>query len=398
MTSAGTMHLFDTTKGAVVPFAPGPDVTMYVCGITPYDATHLGHAFTYLTFDLIIRRLEDRGHHVRMVRNVTDVDDSILPKAKELGMNYLELAAREMAYFDADMTALNMRPAVAEPRATESIQAIINLVKRLEAGGHTYHVEGITFFDVTTLDSFGSLSGYDTSVMEVYAAERGGRPDDPRQRNPLDFVLWQPSADGEPTWDSPFGPGRPGWHIECSAMVMDELGETIDLHGGGNDLVFPHHECEDAQSRAATGQPLADHWMHVGMVTYQGTKMSKSLGNLVFVRDLRQQYDPRAIRLALLAHHYHEGFEWFDGDIEDGVTRLARLDQAVSCPMGPDPAPTLAAVRAALDNDLDTASARDALDTLAIGLLAGAGDHPDAAAGLAQAAELLGIDLTHLAP
>ena len=185
MTSAGTMHLFDTTKGAVVPFAPGPDVTMYVCGITPYDATHLGHAFTYLTFDLIIRRLEDRGHHVRMVRNVTDVDDSILPKAKELGMNYLELAAREMAYFDADMTALNMRPAVAEPRATESIQAIINLVKRLEAGGHTYHVEGITFFDVTTLDSFGSLSGYDTSVMEVYAAERGGR-----RRTHLGLPLW----------------------------------------------------------------------------------------------------------------------------------------------------------------------------------------------------------------
>jgi L-cysteine:1D-myo-inositol 2-amino-2-deoxy-alpha-D-glucopyranoside ligase len=388
-----SMRLHDTARGEVVPFEPGPTVSMYVCGITPYDATHLGHAFTYHTFDLVIRRLEDLGHEVRMVRNVTDVDDSILPKARELKVDYQALAAVEMAHFDADMAALGMRPAAAEPWATHSIDAMLALIGRLADAGHTYTVNGTTFFDVATHDAFGSLSGYDDDTMVAYAAERGGHPDDPRQRNPLDFVLWQPSGDGEPSWDSPFGPGRPGWHIECSAMAMAELGDTIDLHGGGDDLVFPHHECEDAQSRGATGQPLARHWMHVGMVAYEGTKMSKSLGNLVFVRNLRRLHDPRAIRLAMSAHHYRAGFEWFDADIDDAVTRLDRLDTAVRRPHGPDPSHTLAAVRAALDDDLDTPTARDAVDTLAGALLAGAGDHADAATGLIEAAALLGIPL-----
>jgi len=388
-----SMRLHDTARGEVVPFEPGPTVSMYVCGITPYDATHLGHAFTYHTFDLVIRRLEDLGHEVRMVRNVTDVDDSILPKARELKVDYQALAAVEMAHFDADMAALGMRPAAAEPWATHSIDAMLALIGRLADAGHTYTADGTTFFDVATHDAFGSLSGYDDDTMVAYAAERGGHPDDPRQRNPLDFVLWQPSGDGEPSWDSPFGPGRPGWPIECSAMAMAELGDTIDLHGGGDDLVFPHHECEDAQTRAATGQPLARHWMHVGMVAYEGTKMSKSLGNLVFVRNLRRLHDPRAIRLAMSAHHYRAGFEWFDADIDDAVTRLDRLDTAVRRPHGPDPSHTLAAVRAALDDDLDTPTARDAVDTLAGALLAGAGDHADAATGLIEAAALLGIPL-----
>ena len=333
------MNLYDTARGEVVPFQPGPKVSMYVCGITPYDATHLGHAFTYLTFDLVVRRLEDLGHEVRMVRNVTDVDDSILAKARDLDIDYQDLAAREMELFHADLAALDLRPASAEPTATGSVDGILDLIGRLEAGGHTYAVEGNTYFDVSTWDGFGSMTGLDEATMLAYAADRGGHPEDPRQRNPLDFVLWQASAEDEPSWDSPFGPGRPGWHIECSTMAMAELGETIDLHGGGDDLTFPHHECEAAQSEAATGVPLARHWMHVGMVAYEGTKMSKSLGNLVFVRNLRRMHDPRAIRLALMAHHYRAGFEWFDYDIDDAVTRLDRLVGAARRPKGPNPAP-----------------------------------------------------------
>ncbi len=393
-----TMHLFDTARGEVVPFEPGPTVTMYVCGITPYDATHLGHAFTYLTFDLVIRRLEDLGHEVHMVRNVTDVDDSILGKARELGVDYLNLATSEVASFHEDLAALDLRPASAEPRATESIQSILNLIDRLESTGHTYTVEGTTFFDTSTWEGFGSVSGYDEATMVAYAAERGANPDDPRLRNPLDFILWQASADDEPSWDSPFGPGRPGWHIECSAMAMAELGQTIDLHGGGDDLVFPHHECEETQSGAANGVPLTRHWMHVAMVSYEGIKMSKSLGNLVFIRNLRHLHDPRAIRLSLLAHHYRAGFEWFDHDIDDGVTRLDRLITAAGRPTGPDPAPTLATIRNALDDDLNTAAARDALDMLAGAILAGAGKDPGSAAGLTEAAGLLGIRLDESVP
>ena len=393
-----TMRLHDTVRDEVVPFEPGAEVSMYVRGITPYDATHLGHAFTYLTFDLVIRRLEDLGHTVRMVRNVTDVDDSILPKARELKVDYRSLAAVEMAHFDADMKALNMRPASVEPWATLSIKPMLDLIQRLSDAGHTYTVDGTTFFDVSTDDNFGSLSGYDEDTMLSLAAERGGHPDDPRHRNPLDFVLWQPSANDEPAWNSPFGPGRPGWHIECSAMAMDNLSDTIDLHGGGGDLVFPHHECEEAQSRCATGEPLARHWMHVGMVAYEGTKMSKSLGNLVFVRMLRNLHDPRALRLAMLGHHYRAGFEWFDTNIDDGVTRLGRLVDAARRPCGPDPAPTLAAVRAALDDDLDAPTAREAIDVLAGAIIAHAGDDPTAPSGLRQAAGLLGIQLDEESP
>jgi len=392
------MRLYDTARGEVVPFEPGPTASIYVCGITPYDATHLGHAFTYLTFDLVVRRLEDLGHEVCMVRNVTDVDDSILGKARELDVDYLDLAAREMDLFHADLAALDLRPATAEPTATGSIDGMLDLIGRLEANGHTYTVDGNTFFDVSTWDGFGSLTGLDEATMLEYAAERGGHPDDPRQRNPLDFVLWQASAKDEPSWDSPFGPGRPGWHIECSAMAMAELGETIDLHGGGDDLTFPHHECEAAQSWAATGAPLARHWMHVGMVAYEGTKMSKSLGNLVFVRNLRRMHDPRAIRLALMAHHYRDGFEWFDYNIDDAITRLDRLIAAARRGKGPNPAPTLAAVRAALDDDLDTATARQAIDLLAGGILSGSGDDPTSASGLATAAALLGVRLDATLP
>jgi L-cysteine:1D-myo-inositol 2-amino-2-deoxy-alpha-D-glucopyranoside ligase len=296
-----------------------------------------------------------------------------------------------MKRFHGDMEALNTRPPVAEPRATESIEPIIELVQRLQDAGHTYSKEGITWFDVSTAPEFGRLSGYAEDTMLAFAAERGGTPTDLRQRNPLDFILWQPSADDEPSWDSPFGPGRPGWHIECSAMSFDHFGETLDLHGGGSDLIFPHHECERVQSELGYGTTFARHWMHSGMVAYQGTKMSKSLGNLVFVSELVKTHSPQAIRLALMGHHYRDDWEWFDGDIDDGEERFERIVAAIEHGTGPDPAPTLAAVRTALDDDLDAPTARDAIDAFARAILNGAGEDTNAGAGLAEAAELLGV-------
>ena len=387
------LKLFDTSQSRVVPFDPGPNVSLYICGITPYDSTHLGHANTYLTYDLLIRRLEDLGHTVEMVRNITNVDDSILPKARELGIDFLELAATEMERFHGDIVALNLRPAAAEPRATESIDEIIDLIQRLADKGHTYTKEGITWFDVTTAPEFGRLSGYAEDTMLALAAERGGTPTDLRQRNPLDFILWQPSAVDEPSWDSPFGPGRPGWHIECSAMSWSRFGETLDLHGGGSDLIFPHHECELAQSEHGYGQKFVRHWMHTGMVAYQGTKMSKSLGNLVFVSELVKTNSPQAVRLALMGHHYRDDWEWFDGDIDDGQQRFDRIVAAINAGIGPDPAPTLAAVRAALDDDLDAPTARDAIDALAQAILDGEGDDPTSGSGLREAAELIGVNI-----
>ncbi len=366
---------------------------MYVCGITPYDSTHLGHAATYLTYDLLIRRLEELGHEVHMVRNVTDVDDSILPKARELGIPYLELAEAEITRFRADMDALEMRPPIAEPRATETIDEIISIVERLLDTNHAYLTHGTAYFDVSTFERFGELSHYTEDQMVRLARARGGNPDDPHRRSPLDFVLWQPSAADEPAWRAPFGVGRPGWHVECSAMAMQELGTTIDLHGGGTDLIFPHHECEIAQSEALTGQPFVRHWLHSAMVAYEGEKMSKSLGNLVFISDLRKVADPRAIRLALMHHHYRSGFEWHDTDIQDGTALLHRLVAAAAATNGPDPAPFAARVRGALDDDLDAPKALEALGELADAILSGGSD-PTAPAVLTELCALIGVDST----
>ena len=389
-----SMRLYDTSRREIVPFEPGPTVSMYVCGITPYDATHLGHAFTYLCFDVLIRRLEDLGHEVKMVRNVTDVDDSILAKAKEIDVDYLELGLSETAQFRDDIKALDLRPAVAEPTVTGSIDEIVSLISQLAEKGHTYTVDGTTFFDVTTFSDFGKISGYDEPTMISFANERGANTEDERLRNPLDFILWQKSEENEPSWDSPFGPGRPGWHIECSAMAMSELGPTIDLHGGGDDLIFPHHECETAQSVAANDSPFARHWMHVGMVAYEGEKMSKSLGNLVFVRDLKAEHDPRAIRLALLSHHYRGGFEWFDGDIDKGEAMLKRMLEAASCSHGPDSENLLNEVREAIDDDMDLPKACQLIDDFAKRTIEGEGDDSHAKTGLTQAAAILGVDLS----
>jgi L-cysteine:1D-myo-inositol 2-amino-2-deoxy-alpha-D-glucopyranoside ligase len=387
-----TLRIFETSERRVVPFEPGPIVRMYVCGITPYDSTHLGHAATYLTYDLLIRRLEELGHEVRMVRNVTDVDDSILPKARELGIPYLELAEAELTRFRSDMDALDMRPAYAEPRATESIDSMIEMTAQLLDRGHAYLTHGTVYFDITTFERFGELSHYPRDRMIKLAEARGGRPDDPHRRDPLDFVLWQPSLPDEPKWRAPFGVGRPGWHIECSVMSTAALGPTLDLHGGGTDLIFPHHECEIAQSESVTGETFSRHWMHSAMVSYEGEKMSKSLGNLVFISDLLETCDPRAIRLALMRHHYRAGFEWYDTDLDEGVALLHRLAVAAKAPTGADPRPFAERVRAAIDDDLNAPKAIDALDDLASAILSG-GDDASAPATLRELAALLGVDL-----
>ena len=373
------MRLYDTARREVVPFEPGDTVLMYTCGITPYDATHFGHAATYLTYDVLQRRLRDRGHDTRCVRNITDVDDDLLRKAREVGVHYLDLAAAEVARFDADIEALGLLPSWSEPRATSAIADIRGFIGMVLDRGHAYTADGAVYFDVGSWPTFGEISHYDRDEMLRLAAERGGNPDDSNKRDPLDFVLWQPSADDEPSWDSLWGPGRPGWHIECSALALRELGTTIDLHGGGSDLIFPHHECESAQSEAATGEPFVRHWMHQAMVRMDGEKMSKSLGNLVFVSELRKEWDPRAIRLAAVANHYRTPWEWDDAIMP---TAAARLERWLAAGEGRGDA-GLEAARAALDADLDTPGAVAAIDAAAA-----------TGASVALAAALLGVDLT----
>ena len=362
-----------------MPFEPGPRVLMYTCGITPYDATHIGHAATFMAYDVLQRRLIDLGHEVRCVRNVTDVDDPLFAKARQLGVHYLDLAAGEEARFERDMEALNALPVYSTPRASSAIPDIRGFIGMVLERGFAYVSGGSVYFDVSKFDSFGSVSHYTREQMIEFARERGGDVDNPNKRDPLDFVLWHPSASDEPSWEAVWGAGRTGWHIECSALALRELGETIDLHGGGSDLIFPHHECERAQSEAATGSPFVKHWMHVAMVFMDGAKMSKSLGNLVFVDALRREWDPRAIRMAIINHHYRFEWEWTNDQMPVARDRLERWSESLKAP---ESATLLNKVREHLDNDLDTPSAMTTIDqAIARGFSA------------KNAASLLGIEL-----
>jgi L-cysteine:1D-myo-inositol 2-amino-2-deoxy-alpha-D-glucopyranoside ligase len=394
------MRLYDTASQQVTVFEPtqfpGRVVTMYTCGITPYDAAHIGHAATYIAYDVLQRRLRDRGHETKLVRNVTDVDDDILRKARELGVHYLDLAAEEMARFSADMEALGLLAPAVEPRATSAIPEILSFIDKLLASGHAYQAGGGVYFGVCSCSTFGRVSHYDRSKMLRLAAERGGNPADPNKADPLDFVLWQPSLPGEPAWDSRWGKGRPGWHIECSALAVRELGGTVDLHGGGSDLIFPHHECEAAQSQAVTGQPFVKHWMHTGMVHYEGAKMSKSLGNLVFVHDLLKRWEPAVVRLAIMAHHYRAEWTWHDRLLADAEARLRRWREAAgdgAALSGSAPAAEglLGEVRAALDDDLATPRAIAAIDRAAAAVRVGGSKGERLA--IVRSASLLGVRL-----
>jgi L-cysteine:1D-myo-inositol 2-amino-2-deoxy-alpha-D-glucopyranoside ligase len=390
------LRLYDTATGEVRPSAPGATARMYVCGITPYDATHLGHAATYLTFDLVNRVWRDAGHEVAYVQNVTDVDDPLLERAEQTGDDWRELAARETELFRTDMTALRVLPPDHYVGAVEAVPEIAELVAKLVADGAGYRVDEDVYFAVESDPRFGSVGNYPRATMLAYAAERGGDPDRPGKRDPLDPLLWRAERPGEPAWDSPLGRGRPGWHVECAAIALNRLGMTLDVQGGGTDLIFPHHECSASHASVATGQwPFARHYVHAGMIGLDGEKMSKSRGNLVFVHRLRADgVDGSAVRLALFATHYRADRAWADAAMAAATARLARWRSAAALPAGPDATATLARVRARLADDLDTPAALTAIDRWADEALTRGGTDPDAPALVAATADaLLGVAL-----
>ena len=358
------VRVHDTSTGQVVPTTPGQTARLYVCGITPYDATHMGHAATYVTFDLLLRAWRDGGHDVHYVQNVTDVDDPLLVRAHESGEDWQVLADREIALFREDMTALRVFPPLDYIGAVESIPLVIEYVQKLQAADAVYEVSGDLYFRVHSDERFGQVAGLSEPEMLAEFAERGGDPQRPGKHHPLDCLLWQSERPGEPAWDSPFGRGRPGWHIECAGIALNYLGMTIDVQGGGSDLAFPHHEMGASEAQVATGQwPYARAYVHAGMVGLEGEKMSKSKGNLVFVSTLRAAgQDPAALRLALLAHHYREDWEWTDAGLDAANSRLSAWRAATSAPAGPEAEELLAAVRRRLADDLDAPGALAAID------------------------------------
>ncbi len=378
------LRLHDTSTGEVRATAPGEVATIYVCGITPYDATHMGHAATYVTFDLVQRVWLDAGHEVHYVQNVTDVDDPLLARALETGDDWMALADRETQLFREDMTELAVIPPRHYIGAVESIPAVLRYIEKLQAAGAVYDIDGDLYFRVRADERFGSVANLSDDEMLQIFAERGGDPDRPGKEDPLDCLLWQLERPGEPAWDSQFGRGRPGWHIECSAIALDHLGSPIDVQGGGSDLAFPHHEMGASEAQIANAAwPYARHYTHAAMVRLDGEKMSKSRGNLVFVSKLRRAgHDVNAIRLAILAHHYRTDWDWTDEGLAEADARLAAWRAAVDAPAAAPAQPVLDAVRERLADDLDAPGALAAVDrwaeqTRLRGGAAGA-DDPDA--------------------
>ena len=366
------LRLYDTLSRATRAFEPlGPTVNLYVCGVTPYDTTHLGHAFTFVSFDVLIRYLQYLDYTVRYVQNVTDVDDPLFDKARELGASHWDLAAEQTKRYLDDMQGLNVLPADVYPRASAEIPEMIELVRRLQDSGHAYAVDGHVYFSVASDPDYGALSKYDRPSMIAIARERGGDPDDPRRRDPLDFLLWRPSRADEPSAASPWGDGLPGWHVECSAMSLKYLGMPIDIHGGGVDLVFPHHESEIAQSESATGRrPFARYWLHTGMVYLGGEKMSKSLGNMVFAHELLQMFGANALRLYISSCHYRSELHYDRADLERAGALARYLEDATRHSSGASAADIdrsmyLRRFTDRMNDDLDTPGAIAALEELA---------------------------------
>jgi L-cysteine:1D-myo-inositol 2-amino-2-deoxy-alpha-D-glucopyranoside ligase len=350
------------------------EVTLYVCGITPYDTTHVGHAFTYTSYDQLIRYLELKGIHVLYAQNVTDIDDDILKKANETGEDWRGLGNRWTNHYIDDMIALNVRPPDYFPHATDVIPEIILSVEDLIRTGVAYVKNGNVYYEVSRYPEFGQLSHLPHSEMLPVANERGNHPEDPNKRDALDFVLWQAQAPGEPAWESSWGPGRPGWHIECSTMATKFLGKTVDIHGGGLDLCFPHHECEIAQATPVLGHdPYVRFWMHTAMVGYQGEKMSKSLGNLVMVADLLHTYSPDVLRLYLASHHYREAWSYKEEDLKkyqelaDSLSQAVRVESGNKVPFSSTG--YVCEFSESMENDLGTPGAVHALQGLAHGIL-----------------------------
>ncbi|MDF9812290.1 cysteine--1-D-myo-inosityl 2-amino-2-deoxy-alpha-D-glucopyranoside ligase [Streptomyces sp. SPB162] len=395
--SGRDLRLHDTATGGPVTLDPGPVARIYVCGITPYDATHMGHAATYNAFDLVQRVWLDTKRQVQYVQNVTDVDDPLLERAVANGDDWTALAERETALFREDMTALRMLPPDHYIGAVEAIPGIVPLVERLLELGAAYELGGDTYFSVDSDPHFGQVSRLDATAMRILSAERGGDPDRPGKKNPLDPMLWMAAREGEPSWDgASLGRGRPGWHIECVAIALDHLGMGFDVQGGGSDLAFPHHEMGASHAQVLTGEfPMAKAYVHAGMVALNGEKMSKSKGNLVFVSQLRRDgVDPAAIRLSLLAHHYRADWEWTDSVLADAVERLARWRAAVSRPDGPPAEALVEEIREALADDLDAPAALAAVDRWAVSQAVSGGTDEGAPGVVSRAVDaLLGVAL-----
>ncbi|MCU4748982.1 MULTISPECIES: cysteine--1-D-myo-inosityl 2-amino-2-deoxy-alpha-D-glucopyranoside ligase [unclassified Streptomyces] len=391
------LRIHDTATGSRVTLTPGPVARLYVCGITPYDATHLGHAATYTAFDLVQRVWLDTGRQVHYVQNVTDVDDPLLERAVATGEDWTALALRETELFREDMTALRMLPPAHYVGAVEAIPGIVPLVERLREQGAAYELDGDIYYSVAADEHFGKVSGLDAATMRALSAERGGDPDRPGKKNPLDPLLWLAARPGEPSWDGgSLGPGRPGWHIECVAIALEHLGMGFDVQGGGSDLAFPHHEMGASHAQALTGEyPFAASYVHAGMVGYQGEKMSKSRGNLVFVSQLRRDgVDPAALRLALLSRHYRADWEWTPAVLEEAEQRLARWRAAVSRPDGLPALDLVEEIRQALADDLDAPAALAAVDRWAAAQLADGGEDTGAPGIVSRAVDaLLGVAL-----
>ncbi|KAF0846996.1 cysteinyl-tRNA synthetase [Nocardia caishijiensis] len=365
------MRLYDTADRQVRPVTPGATAKMYVCGITPYDATHLGHAATYLTFDLVNRLWRDAGHDVHYVQNVTDVDDPLFERAARDGVDWRDLGSSEIDLFREDMSALRVLPPRQYIGAIESVEEVVEVVQKLLASGAAYIVDDAEhpdiYFRTDATEQFGYESGYDRPTMETFFAERGGDPDRPGKRDTIDALLWRAERPGEPSWPAPFGAGRPGWHIECAAIALNRIGTEFDIQGGGSDLIYPHHEYSAAHAEAITGtRRFARHYVHAGLIGLDGEKMSKSKGNLVLVSKLRRSgVDPAAIRLGLFAGHYRQDRMWTDAVLDQAKARLARWREAVSLASGPSATDTVARLRQHLADDLDTPKALVAVDNWA---------------------------------
>jgi L-cysteine:1D-myo-inositol 2-amino-2-deoxy-alpha-D-glucopyranoside ligase len=362
------LRLYDSADRQVRPTVPGPTATMYVCGITPYDATHLGHAATYLTFDLVYRMWLDAGHRVHYVQNVTDVDDPLFERAARDRIDWRDLGARETQLFREDMAALRVLPPRDYVGATEAIDEVVEMVETLLASGAAYVIDDPecpdVYFRADADIQFGYESNYDRETMLALFAERGGDPQRTGKADPLDALLWRAQRPGEPSWPSPFGPGRPGWHVECAAIALSRIGFGFDVQGGGSDLIFPHHEFSAAHAECSTGRRrFARHYVHAGMIGWDGHKMSKSRGNLVLVSALRAGgVEPAAIRLGLLSGHYRSDRFWTDEVLAEAQERLQRWRTATALPAGPDAGDLVARLRRYLADDLNSPKALAAVD------------------------------------
>jgi L-cysteine:1D-myo-inositol 2-amino-2-deoxy-alpha-D-glucopyranoside ligase len=398
--AAHPLQAFDTATQQLVSVGPDSGTAgIYVCGITPYDATHIGHANTYVAFDLLNRIWRDRGIEVDHVQNVTDVDDPLLERAAATGVDWAELAEQQTQLFGEDMAALNVLPPRHYVGAVESMPLIVDMIEQLRRSQAVYPVDDSEFEDLYFAQAsdpgFGSLAHLSEDEAVAIFAERGGDPDRSGKKAPLDWLVWRHARAGEPSWESGLGAGRPGWHIECTAIALDRLGAGFDVQAGGSDLIFPHHEMCAAQGRVATDQPFAQTYLHSGMVGLDGEKMSKSKGNLVFVSTLRGSgVDPMAIRLALLAHHYRQDWDWTDEVLVSAQSRLSRWREAVRLDAGLNADEVLVQVREALAHDVDAPAALAAVDAWAGASVAIDSDDTEAPALVARACDaLLGVAL-----